>query len=72
MANTGYSKQFTTQMVVDLLGEGEMTLRQIYEGLGCSKSTAEGLVGQLETEGIIKKRNLRTEKNPLWMYSLRK
>lgn len=70
MAKNRCARQYTPEMVIKLLVGKELTLRQIWEGINCSKSTAEELVNQLEADGIIQKRNIRTENNPLWMHSL--
>lgn len=66
----GASKLFTPPQVMALLNTGTKTLREIWTGIGCSKSTAEELVKKMETEMTIQKMNVRTDKNPLWMYSL--
>lgn len=68
----GFQKKFTTELVTDVLVTGEKTLREIIDALGCSKSTAENLIHELDTANKITKRNLRTENKPMWMYSLKK
>ncbi len=66
-----YQKKFTTGQVLALLGGREKMLREITDGLGCSKSTAENLVKILLETKKIKRRNVGSEKKSLWMYSSR-
>lgn len=68
----GFQKKFTTELVAEVLKTGEKTLREIIDALGCSKSTAENIIHELDTANKITKRNLRTENKPMWMYSLKR
>lgn len=64
-----YQKKFTTEQVLTLLHAREKSLREILDSLGCSRSTAENLVKILLEMNKIKRRNVGSEKKPLWMYS---
>jgi predicted transcriptional regulator len=66
-----YQKKFTTGQVLTLLDGHEKMLREICDSLDCSKSTAENLVKILLEMNKIKRRNVGSEKKPLWMYSSR-
>ena len=67
----GFQKKYTVELVETVLKTGDKTLREIIDALGCSKSTAENLIHEMETLDKINKRNIRTEKKPMWMYSLK-
>jgi DNA-binding MarR family transcriptional regulator len=64
-----YQKKFTTEQVLVLLCVREKSLREIIDSLGCSKSTAENLITILLETNKIQRRNVGSEKKPLWMYS---
>ncbi|MCZ7355921.1 MAG: hypothetical protein O8C66_09125 [Candidatus Methanoperedens sp.] len=64
-----YQKKFTTEQVLVLLYVREKSLREIINSLGCSKSTAENLITILLETDKIQRRNVGSEKKPLWMYS---
>lgn len=64
-----YQKKFTTEQVLALLRGHEKLLREIIDSLGCSKSTVENLIKILLETNKIKRRNVGSEKKPLWMYS---
>ena len=64
-----YQKKFTTEQVLVLLSVREKSLREIIDSLGCSKSTAENLITILLETDKIQRRNVGSEKKPLWMYS---
>lgn len=66
-----YQKKFTTVQVLALLHDHEKSLREIIDSLGCSKSTAENLIKLLLETNNIQRRNVGSEKKPLWMYSSR-
>jgi predicted transcriptional regulator len=66
-----YQKKFTSGQVLTMLRGREKTLREITDGLACSKSTAENLVKILLETKKINRRNVGSEKKPLWMYSSR-
>lgn len=68
----GFQKKYTVELAEAVLKKGEKTLREIIDALGCSKSTAENLIHEMETLCKINKRNIRTEKKPMWMYSLKR
>lgn len=68
----GFQKKFTLELVENMLSCGEKTLREIVDTLGCSKSTAENLIHEMEMLDKINKRNIRTKKKPMWMYSLKR
>lgn len=64
-----YQKKFTTEQVLTLLHAREKSLREIINSLDCSRSTAENLVKILLEMNKIKRRNVGSEKKPMWMYS---
>jgi hypothetical protein len=67
-----YQKKFTTEQVLVLLCVREKSLREIINSLGCSKSTTENLITILLETNKIQRRNIGSEKKPLWMYSSKK
>lgn len=64
-----YQKKFTSGQVLALLRSREKSLREVIDSLGCSKSTAENLIKILLETNQIQRRNVGSEKKPLWMYS---
>jgi len=64
-----FQKKFTTEQVLILLCGSEKSLREITDSLGCSKSTAGNLIKILLETNKIQRRNVGSEKKPLWMYS---
>lgn len=64
-----YQKKFTTEQALALLCGSEKSLREIIDSLGCSKSTAGNLIKILLETNKIQRRNVGSEKKPLWMYS---
>ncbi|MCZ7400952.1 MAG: hypothetical protein O8C61_01880 [Candidatus Methanoperedens sp.] len=63
-----YQKKFTTEHVLTLLNGSEKSLREIIDTLDCSRSTADNLIKLLLEMNKIKRRNIGSEKKPLWMY----
>jgi DNA-binding MarR family transcriptional regulator len=64
-----YQQKFTTGQVLILLHDGEKSLREIIDELGCCKSTADNLIKILLEMKKIKRRNIGSEKKALWIYS---
>jgi predicted transcriptional regulator len=64
-----YQKKFTIEQVLVLLCSGEKSLHEVTDSLGCSKSTAGNLIKLLLETNKIQRRNVGSEKKPLWMYS---
>jgi|GEM_PF-1533147 len=63
-----YQKKFTTEQVLTLLRGRDKSLREIIDSIECSKSTADNLIKILLETNKIKRRNIGSEKKPLWMY----
>jgi len=63
-----YQKKFTTEQVLTLLHDRDKSLREIIDSLNCSRSTADNLIKLLFETKKIKRRNIGSEKKPLWMY----
>lgn len=63
-----YQKKFTAEQVLTLLHGRDKSLREIIDSLECSKSTADNLIKLLLEMNKIKRRNIGSEKKPLWMY----
>ena len=68
-----YEKKYTEDGIVSLLSQNkrEMTMREITNGLKCSDRTTKNLLYSLLRQKRLQKRNVGTEKRPLWMYSVR-
>lgn len=64
-----YQKRFTTEQVLTLLHQHEKSLREIINGLGCCRSTADNLIKIMLETNKIKRRNIGSEKKALWIYS---
>jgi DNA-binding Lrp family transcriptional regulator len=70
-----YEKKYTVEDLLKYLRaskkEGrERTLKEIYEALDCSERTAWEILKPL-LDNKIERRNVGTDKKPVWLYSLK-
>ncbi|MFA4956771.1 MAG: hypothetical protein WC556_07330 [Candidatus Methanoperedens sp.] len=66
--NNQYTKKFTMEHILTLVNGHEKSLREIIDSLDCSRSTADNLVKIMLETKKIKRRNVGSERKPLWMY----
>ena len=66
-----YQKKYTDNMIFEIIDEHDNIIspRQVIEGLGCAKMTADSLLKTMAMSGKIKQVNVGTEDRAVWIYS---
>lgn len=66
-----YKKKYTDEMILNLIDEHDNIIspRQVIDGFGCSKMTADSLLKTMAMSGKIKQVNVGTEERAVWIYS---
>ena len=66
-----YIRKYTDEMALKIIDENDnaVSLRQVSDGLGCTKLTADTLLKSMIYAKQIKRSNKGTDKKPFFIYS---
>lgn len=66
-----FQKKYTDEMILKIIDENDniVSSKQVMEGLGCVKLTANNLLKSMAASKKITAKNVGTINKPVWIYS---